>query len=217
MKPIINILIVDDHTVYREGLKFVLSQIEGFKIDDEAKTGIEFLEKIELNKPDIVLMDISMPEMDGIEATERALKKYNDLKIVTLSSYGDEVYYYKMVKAGASGFIQKQADKEEIEKAIIKVYNGETYFPAKILQNIIIKMSNSEEDSISIDLVNLTKREKEILGLICNGYSNKEISEKLFLSPKTIENHRTNIISKTGTKNTAHLVMYSIKNKLIEL
>lgn len=217
MKTKIEILIVEDHDIFREGIKFVLSQVDGYKVIGEAKNGKEFLEFINKKIPDIVLMDITMPEMDGIQASTIALKEYPALKIICLSSHGDEIYYYKMIKAGVMGFLQKKSGKDELELAIDKVSHGMNYFPENILRNIIFKVSNDGESSLKTSEIDLTKREKEILLLICQGYSNNEIGETLFISPKTVDNHRTNLLSKTGTRNSANLVMYAIKNKLIEL
>lgn len=217
MSKIIEIFIVDDHAIFREGLSFVLSQINGFVVIGEASNGKEFLQKLEVQKPHIVLMDISMPEMDGIEATEKALAKHPELKIITLSSYGQESYYYRMIKAGVMGFIEKKAGKIEIQNAINAVNEGNNYFPQDILRKLIFKVSNEGTDNIGVDSVEISKREKQVLSLICQGYSNNQIAEKLFISPKTVDNHRTNLLSKTQTKNAAHLVMFAIKNHIIEV
>ncbi|NOZ47211.1 MAG: response regulator transcription factor, partial [Chlorobi bacterium] len=166
---------------------------------------------------DIILMDISMPEMDGIEATETATKKFPGIKIIGLSSYEDQIYYYKMIKAGALGFVTKKAGIEELETAIKNVYKGENYFSQNLLRNILYNVSNIGEESLVNSSVKISKREKEILILICKGYSNKEISEELFISHRTVDKHRTNLLSKTVTKNSANLVMFAIKNKLVEL
>lgn len=217
MKSKIKITIVDDHELFREGLNFVLSQIEDFEIINEASDGKQFLEIIRSDLPDIVLMDISMPEIDGIQATELAVKSYPDLKIIALTSYTDDIYYYKMIKAGVQGFILKSAGKDELKKAIHNVYHGNNYFPQNLLRKIIMKVGSSGEESLVNDKVQLSKREKEILLLICQGYSNNEIGKKLFISPKTVDNHRTRLLHKTSTKNSANLVMFAIKNKLIEI
>lgn len=217
MKPDVKICIVDDHEIFRDGLKFIISQIPDYKVVGEASNGKIFLEMLEYIDPDIVLMDISMPEMDGIQAAELALKKYTHLKIITLSSYGDDLYYYKMVKAGVAGFVQKKSGKDELEKAINTVMDGENYFPPQLLQKIIIKIGQDGPDSLSNPELNLSKREMEILKLICQGHSNNEIAEMLFISPKTVDNHRTNLLSKTSSRNAASLVMFAIKHHLIEL
>ncbi len=213
----VEIIIVDDHAIFRDGLKSVLSQIENFIVINEAGNGEELLSILTQQFPDIILMDISMPEMDGIEATKKALKKYPDLKIITLSSYSDQIYYYKMIKAGVLGFVQKKSGKEELKEAINAVLNGDNYFPQDVLRNLIFKIGKEGAGSIGDNKLILSKRETEVLQLICQGFTNNEIAEKLHLSSKTIDNHRTNLLSKTYTKNAAHLVMFAIKNHLIEI
>lgn len=214
MNKHINIILVDDHSLFRDGLKFILTKISGYSIIGEASNGIEFLELLKTTSPDLVLMDIAMPEMDGIEATKRALDLYPELKIVALSSYGDEIYYRQMIEQGVQGFITKSSNKEELEFAINTIVNGNNYFSQDLLKKVVIKISKKdklkEEEEIK-----LTRREKEILKCICLGLSNKEIAKKLFISPKTVDNHRTNLLNKTSSKNTASLVMCAIKNNLI--
>lgn len=217
MNNIIKIVLVDDHTIFRDGIKSVLAQIDDFYIVDEAETGVEFLKLLDKHVPNIVLMDISMPEMDGIEATEKALAKYPELKIITLSSYSDHIYYYKMIKAGVQGFVLKTSGKKDLENAIKAVYKGENYFPQDILKNLLFKISTRGINSLSNNEIQISKRETEVLQLICQGNTNNEIADNLCISPKTVDNHRTSLLSKTATKNSAHLVMFSIKHHLIEI
>jgi DNA-binding NarL/FixJ family response regulator len=213
------IFIVDDHSLFREGLAYLLSQIEGLSVVGGASDGTEFIEILENGDlPDLVLMDITMPFMDGIEACKQAISKYPDLKILALSMNDEQEYYMKMIQAGAKGFVQKQADKKELAEAISEVLSGGSYFPEDLLRKIIIKMGNKDTNSTkAINAYNLTNRELEVLSYICQGYTNAEIAEKMFLSQKTIEGHRANLLSKTETKNSAHLVMFSIKNGIIKL
>lgn len=213
----ISVYIVDDHAIFREGLHYVLDLIPEITVIGEGNNGFEFLEFIKQNSCDVILMDISMPEMDGIEAAQKALKIQPDLKIITLSSYSEEIYYYKMIKAGVMGFVQKKSGKDILEEAIKTVHKGENYFPQNILRKLIFKVGNDGESALVNSEVKISKREKEILSLICRGFSNNEIAEELFISPKTVDNHRTNLLSKTNTKNAANLVMFAIKNKIIEI
>jgi DNA-binding NarL/FixJ family response regulator len=212
----ISIFLVDDHLLFRESLKFTLSKIQGLNIIGEASNGKEFLEILNTCTPDIVLMDISMPEMDGITATEHAVKKYPQLKIIAITSFGDEIYYKNMIKAGACGFIQKHTNLTELQQAIETVNSGMNYFPAHLLRNIV-SSSEKRQNSNTTNDYHLSAREIEILKYICQGYSNNEIGTKLFISPKTVDNHRTSLLSKTGTRNSAHLVMFAIKQNLVEL
>ncbi len=217
MNKKIKISIVDDHTLFREGLKLVLSQIEDFHIINDAESGTEFLKLLKTLKPDIVLMDISMPDMDGVQATEKALRLYPDIKILALSSYSDHVYYYKMIIAGVQGFVIKKSGKKELEKAIREVYRGGNHFPQDILRKLIFKIGTTGANSAFSNQIELSKRETEVLKLICNGNTTAEIAEQLHISTKTVDNHRTNLLEKTSTKNSAHLVMFAIKNHLIDL
>jgi len=212
------IVLVDDHDILRDGLKFTLSQLDFAEVIAEARNGKEFLQVMEKAMPDVVLMDIAMPLMDGIEATKEILKKLPDLKIIALTMFGDEAYYFKMIHAGARGFVLKKSGIDELEKAIVAVAEGDNYFSNELLRNIIVNIGNNKlKNVISETPVNLTKRETEILQQVCYGCTNHEIAEKLHISIKTVENHRNSLLSKTNSKNTVSLVMYAIKNKLIEL
>lgn len=218
-KKDINIFLVDDHSLFREGIKYLLSSIGYVNVIGEASDGEELLKLIaDFGVPDLIFSDINMPVMDGVESCALANKKYPGIKIIALSMNDDQDYYYKMIKAGAKGFVLKSSNKETLVEAISEVMAGGSFFPEEILRNIIFKFGT--EDSVEKaeeKKYGLTSREKEVLSLICQGFKNTEIAEKLFLSPKTIEGHRSNLISKTGTKNAAHLVMFSIKEGIIKV
>lgn len=213
------IIIVDDHNLFREGLRFLLSQSKDIDVIAEASNGNEFLTLLETKNPDLVLMDISMPGMDGIEATIIASEKYPQIKIIALSMFEDQEYYYKMIHAGAKGFILKKTNAAELFDAINKVMSGQNYFSTDLLQSIILNMPKRESiNRIATEKsIKFTKRENEVLNLLCTGLSSIEIAETLFLSKKTVEGHKYNLLSKTGSKNTVSLVMFAIKNKLIEI
>ncbi len=219
MEKTYKILIVDDHKLFREGLNFVISQMDGFEVAGEASNGKEFLDLIDKVSADIVLMDISMPGLDGIEATKRALEKIPDLKVIALTMFCDEEYYYKMIQAGVSGYILKESGKDELANAINTVIAGENYFSQKLLRNIILNLNKDKtfKGTIHKQDIKLTPRETEILKLICQGLSNAEISEKISLSLRTVEGHKSNLISKTGVRNSVSLVMYALKNNLVDI
>lgn len=210
-----NIAIVDDHKLFREGLKLLLSNIEYIDNIYEAPDGRAFLDLIDDKKCEIVLMDIEMPNMNGIEATKIASVKYPNMKIIALSMYGEEIYYYKMLEAGAKGFLLKDSGMENVQEAIETVCEGSSYFSEELLFNILQNMrSNKRIEEIAGDL---SERELEILYYVCKGLSNQEIADELCISKRTVDKHRGNLLAKTQSKNTASLVMFAIKNKLIEL
>lgn len=210
----IRIIIADDHQLFRNGLKILLNAFPDFEVAGEASNGEEFLKILGDTRADIALMDINMPEMDGIEATRRGLKLCPDISIIALSMYGEEEYYYKMVDAGAKGFILKDSDIAEVKEAILTVRKGGSYFSQELLYHVIQRIKHRENE---IKAANLSKREKEILLKICEGLSNQEIAEALFISKRTVDKHRANLLGKTNSKNTASLILYAIKNKLIEI
>jgi len=210
----IRIIIADDHQLFRNGLKILLNSIPDFEVTGEASNGEEFLKLLKTLKADIALMDINMPEMDGIEATRKSLKVCPDLRIIALSMYGEEEYYYKMVDAGAKGFLLKDSDISEVKEAILAVSKGGSYFSQELLYHVIQKIKHREHESKT---ANLSKREKEILAKICEGLSNQEIADALFISKRTVDKHRANLLGKTNSKNTASLILFAIRNKLIEI
>lgn len=210
---IIKTILVDDHTLFRKGMRFLLDEYDDIEIIAEASNGKELLNILSKEKADVVLIDIEMPVMNGIEATQKAMELYSDLKIISLSMYGEEEYYYKMINAGAKGFILKNSDIDEVTTAIRTVMNGATYFSSDVLYNVVKNITEVSEKKEN--LPQLSERETEVLKLICKGLSNEEIGEILFISKRTVEKHRANLLSKTNCKNTANLVMFAIDNKLI--
>ncbi len=210
----IRIIITDDHQLFRNGLKILLNAFPEFEVIAEASNGAEFLKILKDTSADVVLMDINMPEMDGIEATRKGLKLNPGIDIIALSMYGEEEYYYKMVDAGAKGFLLKDSDISEVKEAILTVKKGGSYFSQELLYHVIQKIKHRENESKT---ANLSKREKEILLKICEGLSNQEIAETLFISKRTVDKHRANMLGKTNSKNTASLILFAIRNKLIEI
>jgi len=213
MSPI-SVCIVDDHTLFRNGLRLLLNASSEVQVIAEAENGREYLRMLEKTIPDITLMDIEMPEMNGIETAAQAIKLIPDLRIITLSMYGEEEYYVKMIDAGAKGFILKNSDISEVLAAIRAVYEGGTYFSQDLLLNVVKNIRSGKLPATSD--THLSEREIEILQKICQGYSNQEIADQLNISKRTVDKHRSNLLEKTGSKNTANLVIYALKHKLVE-
>ncbi len=210
----IKIIITDDHIMFRESISKMLTMKKVAEVIAEAGSGNELLALLDDHKPDLVLMDIAMPGMDGIEATKKAIAKQPGLKVLTLSSFGDEQYYFNMVEAGAKGFVLKNASLAELEKAIKEIAGGGSWFSSELLQKVILNMSSKPKKDVT---ENFSDRELEILKLVCENLSNEQIAEKINLSYDTVKWHRANILSKTGCKNAVGLLLYSVKNKIIEI
>ncbi|MBN1116756.1 MAG: response regulator transcription factor [Bacteroidales bacterium] len=209
-KSKIQVALVDDHQLFRSGINFIISDTEDIEVAFEASNGQEFLNFLSQYQPDVVLMDINMPVMDGVEATRRGIEQFPDLKVLVLSMFGEVDYYNTMIDIGVKGFILKDIDNDELLEAIRKVNKGGSYFSQELLLQLI---KNKPTD----DQIELTRREKEVLELICLGYSNQEISEKLFISQRTVERHRSSLLFKTNSKNSVSLVVYAIKNGLVKI
>lgn len=221
-----SILLVDDHALFRNGLKLLLNSHPSYRVVGEAGTGVEMLARLEEldRQPDIVLLDISMPEMNGIDAAGAALSRYPDLRIITLSMYGEEDYYFRMVSQGVKGFLLKNSDITEVYAALEAVLEGGSYFSQELLFNLVSNLRSSSVGEAEVEAAAdpsddtlLSAREKEILLLICKGLTNYEIADRLFISKRTVDKHRANILEKTNCKNTANLVVYAIKNGLVEI
>jgi DNA-binding NarL/FixJ family response regulator len=212
MSDKLKIAIVDDHEMFRSGIKLVLEQKPDWQVIIEAINGIDFLNQLNQIVPDIVLLDLSMPKMNGYETTIRALKTHPELNIIILTMLSEEDYYIKMIQAGVKAFILKKSGTGELFRAIEEVSMGNNYFEQDILKNIVLKINTKE-----VDTLRLSEREKQVLNYICNGLTNKEIADKLFLSIKSIEKYRSGLLQKTNTRNSAHLVMFAFQNKLIEI
>ncbi|MFL5765025.1 MAG: response regulator [Bacteroidia bacterium] len=215
----IRLLIVDDHRIIRDGLRSLLSGEKEIEIVGEASNGGEALIMHGALNPDVIIADITMPEMNGIEMTREICKQETPAKVLIVSMHDNEDYINQALDVGASGFLLKDCSKEELVKAIKAVTNGETYCSgevSKILLNRFLMSSKSKKLKIEAEeKLELTKREKEILKLISDGLSNKEIATQLFVSTRTIDTHRYNLMQKLGVKNGAELVRLAFKMNLI--
>jgi DNA-binding NarL/FixJ family response regulator len=205
----ISIYLVDDHSLFREGLKMLLSNLDYVDNIYEAENGQQFIDELPDHRVDIAMLDIEMPVLNGVQAARLAKKILPGIKMIALSMYSDESYYLNMFESGACGYLLKNSSFQEVEKAILDVYNGKSYVSVEILDNILKHPQKSNFNSI---IEKLTDREMEILQLICQGHTNSEIAEKLVLSKRTIDKHRENLLQKTDSKNTANLVIFAIRN-----
>jgi len=217
----IKVLLVDDHQIVRDGIFALLIKEHDIEIVGEASNGDELFEKLQFIKPDIIILDISLPKMSGIEIAGILTKDYPQIRIIVFSSYTDEETIFKSIRAGAKGFLPKDSMREDLVEAIKKVNQGFEYLsdkiPNTILMDYIKKSGNQEEKFNNSKLSSLTKREREILKLIADGMSYKEIGNELFISVRTVETHKNNILQKLELKSTIDLVKFAIKNDLIDI
>jgi len=207
------IITVEDHAIFREGLRRIISEMDGMELVGEAPNGVEFLKMLKKVTPDLVIMDIQMPEMDGIEATEKALQFNPSLKILVLSMFGEEEYIYSMVDKGIYGFILKNSDVTDFKKAIMRVSDGQNYYSEEVMQVLVKKVRGYD----TLDKITFTNKENEVLRLLCKGLSNAEIAEKIFVSTRTVEGYRNKLLQKTGASNVLNLVIFALRNKLVIL
>ncbi len=204
----IRVFIVDDHPLVQEGIRALLNNEKGIEVCGYAMTAQSCLGFFIHNTADVILMDINLPDMSGIELCAAIKAKYPGIMILGLSTFNQGSYVNKMMENGASGYILKNADKEELLEAIREVNKGKTYLSFESGQAM-------RKDNSTAQIPVITRREKEILCLIAEGYTNPEIAEKLFISPSTVDSHRKNLLAKMGMKNTASLIKFAMENKLI--
>ncbi|HKO82713.1 MAG TPA: response regulator transcription factor [Chitinophagaceae bacterium] len=217
MKYTIRLIIADDHEIFRDGLALMLSRQKDIILLGQASNGKELAELTEQHNPDVIITDIKMPVMDGIQASKLILKKQPDVKIIALSMFDEETLIVDMLEAGAKGYLLKNADKQEILEAIETVYEDKTYYchhTSATLTNMIVKSNFNPYKKK--EPVSFNEREIEIIKLICQQNSSKEISDKLYLSSRTVEGYRTKILEKMNARNTVGVVVYALKHNLIE-
>lgn len=213
MNPV-NLLIADDHTMFLQGITALLEQEPNITVIDKAINGIEALEIVKKGVVNFVILDISMPEMDGIELSKILKKQYPNVKILIVSTHSNVMVVSRLIRIGVNGYLLKNAEKEELLKAINTIASGENYF-AEELEEKHLSNSSRIEKQVS-NLTELSSREKEILVLIAHEYNTAEIAEKTFISLNTVNTHRRNLLSKLNAKNTAGLVKYAVENGLVD-
>lgn len=214
----VTVFIVDDHRLVREGFISIINDFKEFELIGEAENGQSALDKIAtLTKlPDVILMDINMPKMNGVECTQKLIGKYPDVKIIALTMMNQSTHIKSMLKSGAVGYILKDCDQDELREAIQTVAEGNTYFSQSVSQQVMNELTLSKKQVKNAHEL-LSEREKEVLRLIVKDLSNKEIADQLYISVRTVDTHKQNLLSKTGTNSTAGLVVFAIKNELVNV
>lgn len=216
----IKVLIVDDHQILRDGIKALIGSKKNISVIGECEDGSEVEDFVSKNMPDVILMDIKMTGMNGIDTTKELIQKYPEIKILALSMHNEEQYIVSMLKAGASGYVLKNTNEKELITAIEKVHMGEIFYSLEVANVMMSKYMNKTvkkySSNFKITVDDLTRREKEIIKLISNENTNQEIAEKLQISARTVDTHRRNLLHKLGVKNTAGLVKFAVLNNLID-
>jgi len=210
----IKIILVDDHQMFRDGVKSVLSDEENIDIVGEVGNGKDLFKLLESTRPDLIITDISMPDISGIEVAKSISENYSDIKILILSMHSNEEFITKALSVGANGYLPKDTAMSELLEAIHTIYKGENYFNKEISDTILKSLRNKSQKN---EGKSLTNREKEIIELVVEGLTNKEIAEKLFISIRTVDSHKNNIMQKLNLKSSIELVKYAIKNNLAKL
>ena len=209
----IKLLIADDHLIIRDGIKLMLKKHPEFVIVAEANNGKEVINYL-TNNPnsiDVILMDINMPEMNGIDATKVVVEQFMDVKILALTMHAEETYITNMLKAGALGYVLKEAGTDELMTAIKSVASGQKYYSNEVSVTMINSLMNGSKSKSFA----LSDREVEVLSYISGGFTNKEVGDKLFISGRTVETHRRNILAKLEVRNTAEMIRYAIENNIV--
>lgn len=214
---VIKVVVADDHTILRQGIKALLDNQAGIEVIGEAKDGREALTLIERLQPDVILMDIAMPGLNGLEATRRIKKKFPKIKVLVLTMYTNEEYVFQILQAGANGYLVKETAFQDLISAIRAVYRDEAFMSPSISKKVINRYTQRAQKTNDTTSDVLTTREREVLQLIAEGSSSKKIAEALFISPKTVETHRTHIMDKLNIHNRTDLVKYAIRKGIVDI
>ena len=214
----IRVLVVDDHTIVRDGICALLALAGDIEVVGEATNGNEALEKVKELNPDVVLMDIAMPIMGGLEATRRISKEFPKTKVLVLTQYDDKEYFFPVIESGASGFISKAAASSELPSGIRSVYQGDSFLSPSVTKLMVENYQHTASGRVNKDpYEKLTERERDVLKLLAEGYSKAEIAKMLVISPKTVEGHQTNLMAKIGVHNRIDLVKYALRKGIITI
>jgi DNA-binding NarL/FixJ family response regulator len=211
----IKLAVVDDHTLFRKGIIAILQDYHAFKVVLEASNGEDLIGQLQKKKVDVVLMDIQMPIMDGIEATEQLQYKYEGMKIIILTQFNEEGFIHHLISKGAHGFLLKNQEIEDIVDAIYGVIENGFYFNDRVPRGMVKVLMNNKNIDPDFEEVSLTDKEIEIVRLISEELTNREMAERLQVSIRTIEGHKERILDKTKTKNSVGIVMYAMRHKLV--
>ena len=213
----INVLIADDHTMFVDGIESILQVEEGIRVAGRCYEGKDVIEFVKDNKVDIVLLDVNLPDMSGIEVCKYINEKHQTIKVLAISMYNEESYVSEILNNGAKGYILKNTGREELLKAIRTVNTGASYFSKDVTETIMKGLMNRRKASgkMNNEIPKISRREKEVLKLIAEEFTTQEIADKLFISLKTVESHRSNLLAKLNARNSAGLVRISIENGLL--
>lgn len=213
----IRIILADDHHLFRDGIKALLTDEKELSVVGEVSNGLELLKLLEHQSTDIIISDISMPQMSGIEACRLVNKKYPEIKFLVLSMHNDEEFIKGAIEAGAKGYLPKDICREELLEGILAINNGENYFSKNVSKTIMRNFVSKIKNGANKKSESLTKRETEILKYVSEGFINKEIADKLNISVRTVDAHKNNIMNKLKLKSSIDMVKYAIKNNLVKL
>ena len=214
----IKVMVVDDHTIVRDGISALLALVRDIEVVGEASCGSEALKMVKSVEPDVILMDIAMPDMSGLEATRQICKEFPKTKVIALTQHDDREFVFPIIEAGASGFISKVAASSELASGIRSVSRGDSYLSPSVARLMVENYQQTAGERVSHDPYSqLTERERDVLKLLAEGHSTQEIADILVITPKTVEGHKTNLMAKLGIHNRIDLVKYALRKGIITI